>query len=193
MKIVQYPHPTLRHKSKPVRRVDDDLRASVREMFDLMYEAKGIGLAANQVDRPYRLFVINLTSNPDEPDEEHVFINPVLSLPKGSATAEEGCLSLPTLYADVTRPASIEVSAYGIDGRAFDARIDGLLARAVQHETDHLDGMLFIDKLSETIAVEVRPTLEEFEAVFDSRRQVGEIGDDETISAKLVEIGKKNC
>ena len=193
MKIVHYPHPTLRHKSKPIRRVDDELRASVREMFELMYEAKGIGLAANQVDRPYRLFVVNQVSDPGEPDEEYVFINPVLSLPKGTAAAEEGCLSLPGLYAEVTRPASIQVSAYGLDGQAFDARVDGLLARVIQHETDHLDGVLFIDKLSETTALDLRPALEEFEADFDSRRQVGEIGDDAALAAKLDEIEKKYC
>jgi peptide deformylase len=173
--------------------VDADLQAAVAEMFELMYEAKGIGLAANQVDLPYRLFVINLASDPKEPEEEYVFINPVLSHPKGSATAEEGCLSLPGLYADVTRPATIQVSAYGIDGQAFDARVDGLMARAIQHETDHLDGVMFTDKLSETEALAVRPTLEEFEADFDSRRHVGEIGDDAALAANLVELEKKYC
>jgi peptide deformylase len=193
VKIIHYPHPTLRHKSKSIRRVDADLQAAVAEMFELMYEAKGIGLAANQVDLPYRLFVINLASDPKEPEEEYVFINPVLSHPKGSATAEEGCLSLPGLYADVTRPATIQVSAYGIDGQAFDARVDGLMARAIQHETDHLDGVMFTDKLSETEALAVRPTLEEFEADFDSRRHVGEIGDDAALAANLVELEKKYC
>ncbi len=99
MRIIQFPHPTLRRVSKPLRRVDDELRHIVREMFDLMYEAKGIGLAANQVDLPYQLFVLNLSGDPAEPDAEQVFLNPVLSQPKGTAEAEEGCLSLPGLYA----------------------------------------------------------------------------------------------
>ena len=193
VKIIYYPHPTLRHESKPVRRVDAELRAAVAEMFELMYEAKGIGLAANQVDLPYRLFVINLASDSKQAEEEHVFINPVLSRPKGSATAEEGCLSLPGLYADVTRPASIQVSAYGLDGQAFDGRVEGLMARVIQHETDHLDGVLFIDKLSETEAAEVRPALDEFEADFNSRRQVGEIGDDRALAENRTALEKKYC
>ena len=90
MEIVQYPHPTLRHKSKPINRVDRELKEIVSEMFKLMYEAKGIGLAANQVDLPIQLFIINLKSDPNE-GEELVFINPVVTSPKGSDEAEEGC------------------------------------------------------------------------------------------------------
>jgi peptide deformylase len=193
MKIIHYPHPTLRHKSKPLRRVDAELRAMVAEMFERMYEANGIGLAANQVDLPYRLFVLNLTGDSGAPEEEQVFINPVLSHPKGTSTAEEGCLSLPGLYADVTRPATIQVSAYGLDGQAFDARVEGLFARAIQHETDHLDGVLFIDRLSETAALDIRDELEEFAAEFASRRQVGEIGDDAAISKNLAALENKYC
>src|SRR6187200_2989618 len=100
LQIIQYPHPTLRRVAKPLRRVDADLHRLVREMFDLMYEHRGIGLAATQVDLPYRLFIINLESDPAKRDQEFVFINPVLSNRKGMAEAEEGCLSLPTLYAD---------------------------------------------------------------------------------------------
>ena len=97
MEIVTYPHPTLRHESKPVKRVDAELREIVQEMFHLMYEARGVGLAANQVDLPLRLFVLNLESDPDK-SEEFVFINPVISKPKGSEEKEEGCLSLPELW-----------------------------------------------------------------------------------------------
>src|SRR4051812_11610093 len=97
LKIINYPHPTLRHVSKPLKRVDAELRRIVRAMFDALYEAKGIGLAANQVDLPYRLFIVNPKSDPNEPQEERVFINPVLSSRKGLAEAEEGCLSLPGL------------------------------------------------------------------------------------------------
>lgn len=100
MKIITYPHPTLRRVAKPVRRVDAELKRIVREMFDLMYEAKGIGLAANQVDMPIRLFIVNLEAEAGK-GEELVFINPVLSRPKGSDEAEEGCLSLPGLYGPV--------------------------------------------------------------------------------------------
>src|SRR4051794_6351868 len=102
MKVIRYPHPTLRHVSKPLKRIDAGLNDIVREMFDLMYEHRGVGLAANQVDLPYRLFVVNLSGKRGE-GEELVFINPVLTKPRGLAEAEEGCLSLPELYAQVKR------------------------------------------------------------------------------------------
>ena len=188
MRIIQFPHPTLRRVSKPLRRVDDELRRIVRAMFDLMYQAKGIGLAANQVDLPYRLFVLNL--NPDEAaaEDEQVFINPVLSQPKGSEEAEEGCLSLPGLYAQVRRPERITINAYNLAGEEVEESVEGLFARAVQHETDHLDGMLFIDRLSPTARLALKDSLEEFEIEFADRRHRGEIPDDERISARLAEL-----
>src|SRR3990172_3489255 len=96
LRVVPYPHLTLRHKSKPVRRVDSELVRMVRDMFTLMYASNGIGLAANQVDLPLRLFIVNLSAKSDE-GEELVFINPVLSKPKGNEESEEGCLSFPEL------------------------------------------------------------------------------------------------
>jgi len=188
LRIIQFPHPTLRRVSKPLRRVDAELQCIVREMFDLMYAAKGIGLAANQVDLPYRLFVLNLSGDPAEPDEEQVFINPELSQPKGNVEAEEGCLSLPGLYAQVRRPGQITVNAYDLSGNEVQATVDGLFARAVQHETDHLDGVLFIDRLSPTAQLSLRDALEEFAIEFADRRQRGEIPDDERISARLTEL-----
>src|SRR5688500_15974234 len=116
MQIITYPHPTLRHVSKPIRRVDAELRQLVREMFGLMYAAKGIGLAANQVDLPVRLFIVNLSGKEGE-GEEQVFINPVVSSPKGSDEAEEGCLSLPGLYGQVIRPKTVRVNAYNLSGQ----------------------------------------------------------------------------
>jgi peptide deformylase len=188
LRIIQFPHPTLRRVSKPLRRVDDELRRIVREMFDLMYEAKGIGLAANQVDLPYRLFVLNLMGDPAEPSAERVFLNPVLSQPKGSAESEEGCLSLPGLYAPVRRPEQITISAYDLAGNEIDETIEDLYARAAQHETDHLNGVLFIDRLSPTVRLAIKDSLEEFEIEFADRRQRGEIPDDERISARLAEL-----
>jgi peptide deformylase len=188
LRIIQFPHPTLRRVSKPLRRVDDELRHIVRRMFDLMYEAKGIGLAANQVDLPYRLFVLNLSGDPAETDEEQVFINPVLSQPKATAEAEEGCLSLPGLYAQVRRPEQITVNAYDLAGQEVEETVEGLLARAVQHETDHLDGVLFIDRLSPIARSALKDSLEEFEIEFADRRQRGEIPDDERILARLTEL-----
>ena len=192
LEIIDYPHPTLRHKNKPLRRVDAELRDTVAEMFCLMYEAKGVGLAANQVDLPYRLFVVNLGGERGE-DEELVFINPVLANPKTTEEAEEGCLSLPGLYAPVRRPSTITVSAYNLSGAEIRRELDGLLARVVQHETDHLDGVLFIDRLSQTVEMSVRDEIDEFERKFRQHRENGEIPSDDAIAQRLAEIEKKYC
>ncbi len=188
MKIVHYPHPTLRHISKPLKRVDKELHGYVREMFDLMYEARGIGLAANQVDLPYRLFVINLESDPDQPEQEHVFLNPVITSRKGMAEGEEGCLSIPGLYANVKRPERVTLNAYNMSGEELNLELDGLFARAVQHEIDHLDGVLFIDRLSPTTEMDVREALLDFEDQFVSQRERGEIPDDSAIAQRLSEL-----
>ncbi len=190
MQIIQYPHPTLRHASKPLKRVDKELHEIVRGMFELTYAAKGVGLAANQVDLPYRLFIINLQSDPAAADQEFVFLNPVLTSRKGNAEAEEGCLSLPGLYGDVKRPERIVLNAYNLAGQEVTMELDGLFARVVQHEIDHLDGILFIDRLSPTREMAVKETLEEFEIQFAGHRQRGEIPDDETIARRLAELEK---
>ncbi len=188
MRIVQFPHPTLRRISKPLKRVDQELHGLVREMFDLMYEANGIGLAANQVDLPYRLFVLNITADADSPEDEHVFINPVLTSRKGMAEAEEGCLSLPGLHASVKRPERVTLNAYNLAGEELTLELDGLFARAVQHEIDHLDGVMFTDRLSPTAQIEVRNALYEFESEFQNARQRGEIPSDEEIFKRLAEL-----
>ena len=192
MEIVQYPHPTLRHKSKPVTRVDRELKAIVREMFELMYEAKGIGLAANQVDLPLQLFIINTTGKREE-GEELVFLNPVLSSPKGSDDFEEGCLSIVGVNALVARPEQIHVSAYDLAGNQIDMTCNGMLAKAIQHEKDHLDGVLFIDRISDSSLKQLGGELEDFEIVFDNKRSTGEIPDDETILNRLAEIEARYC
>lgn len=192
LEIVTYPHPTLRHKSKPIKRVDAELRSLIRQMFDLMYEARGVGLAANQVDLPLRVFVLNLDADPDK-GEELVFINPVISRPKGSEEAEEGCLSLPELYGAVTRPKRVRINAFGLGGTEINADLEGLFARVVQHETDHLDGVLFVDRMAETAKLEAADTLDEFETDFASRRGTGGVPTDEEIAARLDEWDKRYC
>lgn len=188
VQIIQYPHPTLRHKSKPLRRVDAELRAMVARMFELMYEHKGVGLAANQVDLPYRLFVMNPTGDPTQQEEERVMINPVLSSPKGSEEGEEGCLSLPQLYADVRRPAKITLNAYDMNGAEFSGEVEGYFARIVQHETDHLDGRLFIDRLPETVVADFREALDEMEGNFRGAQNRGTLPSDAAIVARLAEL-----
>lgn len=188
MQIIKYPHPTLRHKSKPLRRVDRELKQIIHEMFDLMYSNQGIGLAANQVDLPYRLFVMNVKGDPAEEEEARVFINPVITRKTGSAEAQEGCLSFPEIWAPVRRPEKIVVTAYGIDGQEFTYEMDGLYARAVQHEIDHLDGVVFVDRLSEANQLAVREDLEELIREFESSRRLGTIETDEQIAARLGEL-----
>ncbi len=192
MEIVQYPHPTLRYKSKPITRVNRELKAIVREMFELMYAAKGIGLAANQVDLPLQIFIINTKGDP-ELGEELVFVNPVLSAPKGSHESEEGCLSIVGVNALVARPEQIHVSAYDLSGNEISMTVDGLLAKAIQHETDHLEGVLFIDRISESSKRQLEGELEDFEIDFDNKRSTGEIPDDETINNALAEFESRYC
>jgi peptide deformylase len=192
LQIVSYPHPTLRHKSLPIKRVDKELRELVRNMFELMYAARGVGLAANQVDLPIRLFVVNLEAKANEGDEL-VFINPVVSRPKGLEEKEEGCLSLPELYGPVVRPKQIRVNAYGLDGQEIQADLKGLFARVVQHELDHLDGTLFVDRMSETNKLEIVDELDEFETEFTSQRNAGGIPGDEEIAKCRAAWEQKFC
>lgn len=188
LQIIHYPHPTLRHVSKPLKRVDAELRSMIAEMFELMYDANGIGLAANQVDLPYRMFVLNLTGDPDVKEAEQVFINPVLTHRKGNSVHEEGCLSLPKLYADVRRAETVTVTAYDLSGVEQTYEAKDLFSRAVQHETDHLDGVLFIDRLSDGAKLEIKDQLHVFETTFFDGRELGEIPSDEEVMKRIKEL-----
>jgi peptide deformylase len=185
MDIVHYPHPALRWKSRPVTEINADLRAIVRRMFELMYEHKGIGLAANQVGLPLRLFVINLTGEVSEKDEEIVFINPEIIRRKGTETGEEGCLSLPKLYGDVRRAEKIVVEAFDLEGHGFEVSVDELAARAIQHESDHLDGILFPDRMTDTAKKELLPAMSDFEALFQRQLEIGTLPPIEVIQQQL--------
>lgn len=134
--------PILREETKLVAEVTDELRALARNMFDTMYLAKGIGLAAPQIGRTERLAVVDVDDNP------LVIINPEVIHGEGRDKGEEGCLSIPDVYGDVERPAKVRVRATGLDGKEFEVEADGLFARCLQHEIDHLHGKLFIDYLS---------------------------------------------
>jgi peptide deformylase len=191
MNIVYYPHPALRWKSKPIVEINAALRRTVREMFDLMYTARGVGLAANQVGLPYRLFVINPTAEPEEADEEFVFINPEIVRRNGSVEGEEGCLSLPDLYGQVRRAEEIVVEAFDLEGREFSMTLSDLPGRVVQHETDHLDGVLFTDRLSEGSQREIAGRLQEFEHEFRRAQAQGEMPSDDEIKRRLRELEAK--
>lgn len=188
LSIIHYPHPTLRHKSKPLRRVDAELRKMVAEMFDLMYEHEGVGLAANQVDLPYRLFVMNETGDPEQPEAEWVMINPVLSGGKGQEAGSEGCLSLPGVRAPVVRSQSIKIEAYDLAGNEIKEELRGMPARIVQHETDHLDGVMFIDRLPPAVASDVAGFVQEFEIAFASQQQSGDAPSEEAVRQRLAEL-----
>ena len=129
LEVIQYPHPTLRRVSRPIKKVDAELRKIVAEMFNLMYAHEGVGLAANQVNLPIRLFVANEAGDPASRDTEFVFINPVRRKGKGTAEDNEGCLSIPDLRAPVTRNATIEVEAYDLEGNLIRAEAKDLMAR----------------------------------------------------------------
>jgi peptide deformylase len=188
LQIIQYPHPTLRHRSKPLRRVDAELRKIVAEMFDLMYQHEGVGLAANQVDLPYRLFISNVEGDPEATESECVFINPVLSAGHGQDEDEEGCLSIPGIRAPVIRNTNVKVEAYDLEGNEISGEVEGLMARIVQHETDHLDGTLFIDRLGPAHKAAIREQLEEFELAFQSRLETRELPDADKIADRLREL-----
>ena len=153
--IVEVPDPRLREISKPVDAVDAEVRALVADMFETMYDAPGIGLAAIQVGVPQRILVIDLQEPESEEEgakvirDPRVFINPeIVEQADDAQPYTEGCLSVPDQYAEVDRPISIRAKWLDLNGQAHDERIEGLLAVCVQHEMDHLNGILFIDHLS---------------------------------------------
>jgi peptide deformylase len=191
MDILPYPHPAFHWKSKPIQEINADHRKVVAEMFELMYAANGIGLAANQVGLPYRLFILNLSSDPALKDEEIVFINPDILKRKGTTEGEEGCLSFPGMYGPVKRAAKIEIEAFDLDGSCFEYSLDDLAARAVQHESDHLDGVLFIDRLSETTRRELDPVINDFESQFRRWQAEGRFASDDVIKSRLLQLEPK--
>ena len=152
-RIYETPEPVLREISTPVTAFDDNLKTLVADMFETMYDAPGIGLAAVQVGEPIRLLVIDL-QEPEEEDGEpvrdpRVFVNPeILWTSDHEVPYTEGCLSVPEQYAEVMRPDRIRAKWQDANGKAYEEDIDGLLAVCLQHEMDHLDGVLFIDHLS---------------------------------------------
>jgi peptide deformylase len=155
--ILEFPDPRLRTRAQPVDRVDDALRRLVDDMLETMYAAPGIGLAATQVDVHRRLVVIDVSETKDQP---LVLFNPTILEKAGSQVYQEGCLSVPGIYADVERADRIRVSALDRDGRAFELEADGLLAVCIQHELDHLEGKVFVDYLSTFKREQVRKRLE---------------------------------
>jgi peptide deformylase len=184
LSIINFPHPTLRYVAKPIRRVDAKLRSIVARMFELMYEHRGVGLAATQIDLPIRLFVMK--ASPDQvPEGEMVVINPVLSKPRSNEEAEEGCLSLPNIHGNVVRAKTIHLNAYDLRGREIDQDFSSFEARVIQHETDHLDGTLFIDRLKEGALHEVAHELDALVTEFQSLQRTQAVPHDQQLISRL--------
>ncbi|WP_031237487.1 peptide deformylase [Asticcacaulis sp. AC460] len=154
--ILTVPHPVLKQVSKPVDKVDDDLRRLMDDMLETMYDAPGIGLAAVQIGEPIRVIVMDLQEKPEgaEPDAEGIkkpryFVNPeIIWKSEDVAPYEEGCLSVPEIYDEVLRPARVKLKYLDYNGNVVEEDADGLFAVCIQHEMDHLEGTLFIDHLS---------------------------------------------
>jgi peptide deformylase len=146
--IIILPDKRLRSVSKPVAKIDDEVRTLVADMFETMYEAPGIGLAAIQVGVPLRVVTMDLSKR-EEHAEPKVFINPeIVSSSEDKSVYEEGCLSIPDIHEDVERPARVKVKYLDLDGKPQEADAEGLFATCIQHEIDHLNGVLFIDHIS---------------------------------------------
>jgi peptide deformylase len=145
--IIKYPDPRVKEIAAPVARVTDETRALVDDMAETMYAANGCGLAATQIGVMLRIFVVD-TASEDEPSDLRVFINPEIVEREGTQTWEEGCLSFPDISEEIKRAERIVVRAIDRDGQRFELEADGLLAVAIQHETDHLDGITMLDKVS---------------------------------------------
>jgi peptide deformylase len=192
MHVITFPHPTLRYTAKPIKRVDAILRQIVGRMFKLMYEHRGVGLAATQVNLPIRLFIMNSTGHEGE-GVERIFVNPVISRPRSNELAEEGCLSLPNIHGNVVRAKTIHINAYDLAGNEIDEDASGYEARIMQHETDHLNGMLFIDRMNDGAIVDIQDELETLQADFESRQRTESLGNDSQLSAHIAGWESKYC
>lgn len=155
--ILEFPDPRLRTKAKPVTTVDSRIRQLVDDMLETMYAAPGIGLAATQVNVHQRIVVIDVSEDKNRP---LVLINPEFEVIEGEQQYDEGCLSVPGFYETVTRAEKIRLKALGRDGKPFELDADGLLSVCIQHELDHLDGMLFVDHISKLKRDRIRKKLE---------------------------------
>ena len=157
LNVLHFPDPRLRDKAKPVSEVDGTIKRLVDDLFETMYDAPGIGLAATQVNVAKRVVVIDISEDKEQP---LALINPEIIEHDGTEVYEEGCLSVPGIYDKVTRAEKVKVRALNREGEAFELEADGLLAICIQHEIDHLDGKLFVDYLSPMKRERIRKKLD---------------------------------
>ncbi len=167
LKMVYYPDPRLREVSTPVGREHlKELTAGLPEMFEVMYKHRGIGLAGPQVGIQQRILLANISGDRTRKEEERVFLNPVIVSKSGAMNEDEGCLSLPGLSAKIRRSALLKVSYYDLSGQMWEMEAEGLYSKLFQHEIDHLDGVLMIDKMSAADLKQLKPLLDELEEDF---------------------------
>jgi peptide deformylase len=166
--IINYPDPRLRKVSKPIESIDESTRALAGRMLELMREHRGVGLAAAQVGHNVRLFVMNHSG---EPADDRIFINPQLIEAEGSEESEEGCLSLPGVNANIVRDKTVRIVATDLGGNAVDVKASGYLARIWQHEFDHLNGTLIIDRMGAVAKMAAKKRLKELEDEYSQRQQ----------------------
>lgn len=165
--VVLFPDPVLRKETDPVPAFDDELRAIVEGMFERMFESHGVGLAAPQVGLSSRIFVLNDEGDAKQPERNLAIINPTIKSFGGKKTRhEEGCLSLPGVLADITRPEKCLVHHYDLDGNEIEREYDGFVARIIQHEYDHLQGVLLVDRMTPSDKVRNRAAVEELKAAY---------------------------
>jgi peptide deformylase len=188
LKIVNYPHPALRHPAKPLTSIDANVHRIAEAMLELMREHKGLGLAAPQVALPFQMFIAHVPDEPNRPGLSGVFLNPEFLDPRGTVEAEEGCLSFPGLYRKVRRARTVHARAYNLKGELVSMELSDLPARVWQHETDHLHARLFIDKLNAIGRLTVRSPLAEFERDYRKAQKKGEIPPDDVIEKQLAEL-----
>jgi len=163
LKIITYGNPTLRKKAKPIHKIDPALRKLAEDMIKTMHEAEGIGLAAPQIGKSISLFVVDI-SPIEEGHKPIAFLNAEILESEGSVPYKEGCLSIPGVSAEVTRPDKIKIRYMDLNGQFHEGLAEGILARVIQHETDHVNGKLFIDYLDDAALEEFKPILHKLEA-----------------------------
>jgi peptide deformylase len=175
LEVIKYGHPTLRERGLRIKQFGPEIRQLVSDMFETMYDSKGVGLAAQQVGKALQLTVIDVCGITDRPSTLEldgqpadvdafmplVLINPKITPLGERVTGPEGCLSFPEMYADITRPEKVDVRALNANGEPISFRAGGLLARAVQHEVDHLNGVLFIDRMTPETRAELRADIDD--------------------------------
>jgi peptide deformylase len=189
LKIVHYPHPALRRPGKPLTAIDREVHLVAGRMLELMYEHHGLGLAAPQVALPYQMTVMNWSGDPQQKEHEVVLINPVILDKKGSIEGDEGCLSFPGLFQKVRRAKIVRVSAYNLKGEAVILVSESdLQSRLLQHEIDHLHGILYIDKMGTLARIGARSALKDFELTYRKAQERGEIPSDAEIEKMLRQL-----